>query len=133
MYPAERCTHIFVVRVEGVPHGGDNLADLAEAGARVLAFDGRLRVAEEQRVRRHRSVNDRQTRVRSAGRGRCRSDGQIGERADLGSGRRGSNGLTWGGADAGQMGLRGEEADLGRGSCGSDELTWREGGAGQMA
>ena len=40
--------------VERVPHGGHDLRHLTKAGARVLTFDCRLSVAEEQRVRRHR-------------------------------------------------------------------------------
>jgi len=40
--------------VERVPHGSNDLRHFAEAGARVLTFDGRLCVAEKQRIRRHR-------------------------------------------------------------------------------
>ena len=40
--------------VERVPHGGYDLRHFTEAGTRVLAFDRRLSVAKEQRVRRDR-------------------------------------------------------------------------------
>jgi len=46
--------YVFGIGVEGVPHGGDDLGHFAERGVGVLTFDGRLRVPEEQRVRRHR-------------------------------------------------------------------------------
>ena len=46
--------HVFMQVVERVPHRGHNLRHFAEAGARILTFDRRLRVAEKQRVRRYR-------------------------------------------------------------------------------
>lgn len=43
-------TYIFVVRVQRVPHGRHDLGHFAETRVRILAFDCRLGVSEEQRV-----------------------------------------------------------------------------------
>lgn len=47
-------TYVFVLRIEGVPHGGDDFRHIAETGARVLSLDSRLGIPEEEGVRRHR-------------------------------------------------------------------------------
>lgn len=46
--------HLLLLLPQAVPHGGHDLGDLPKGGTGVLAFDGRLRVAEEERVGRQR-------------------------------------------------------------------------------
>lgn len=42
-----------MLRVQSIPHRGYDLGHLSETSVGVLPLDGRLRVPEEQRVRRH--------------------------------------------------------------------------------
>lgn len=48
-------THIFVIRVQRIPHGRHDLGHFAETSIGIFTFDRRLGVPEEERVSRYRS------------------------------------------------------------------------------
>lgn len=109
--------HLLLLLPQAVPHGGHDLGDLPKGGAGVLAFDGRLRVAEEERVGRQRLLGlvgvAAATRalggLRAARRvrgGRRRSRGRLLGREGLKYG--GGGRVKYGGGGGGGLGGEGE-------------------------